>query len=97
MFAHDNCAMWQFMGALEKGVFNEFGFGHLEAVYADSPKCSDAIPGLHSGKAGFRQVHGKCSEALLQNNAQIGKKNFQWDIICHTPPYILSAHDTKVH
>jgi hypothetical protein len=28
-----------FIGALEKGVFNEFGLGYLAAVYADSKNC----------------------------------------------------------
>jgi len=79
--------------AILKHSFKLLSDGKLEVEFKDA---SRMIASLMSLDAGF-EILGPSwlRERLEKKITSIGKKNFQWDIICHTPPDILSALDIK--
>jgi predicted DNA-binding transcriptional regulator YafY len=79
--------------AMLKHSFKLLSDGKLEVEFKDA---SRLLTSLISLDIGFEILGPSWLRGRLEKKiALIGKKNFQWDIIRHTPPNILSAPNTK--
>ncbi len=78
--------------AILKHSFTRLPDGKIEVEFRDPSRLIASLMGLDAGFEILRPSWLR--EKLEKKIAWIGKKNFQWDIICHTPSDTLSS--TKI-
>lgn len=79
--------------AILRHSFKRLSDGRLDVEFKDPSRLITSLVGLDAGFTILRPSWLR--ERLEKKIALIGKKNFQWDTLCHTPSGILSASDIK--